>query len=567
MAPARDSSRTESWYRAVVAALFAWVIGAGFYLAWTTGSTTDERIHVSSAYIGLVRGEYRFDPEHPFLFKDLTALPLFALKVRLPSNDRALWNGAAPTFYDSWREARLWGDEFFYESGNDAALITFLSRIPGVLSLIALCALVFFLSRLWFSKEVAIWALAFTAFSPTLFGHGVLANNDVPVALAVLASVWALWKYGSRPNLASAAVAGAVIAITVLTKYSGLGILPVALVWLIYLIRKRKVSGRAALLHTLVVLAICWVATFTVYFWHSPVLVTRQYDLPQNNRDLLGKLGISESSALNALRWVLPSAYLKGLYYNYTSVAKGRPSFLLDHLYGRGVWFYFPVLFALKTQVAALALLATGLFWRIRGRRPAEHMTFVERRNQLKFLLLATTLVYGAMILASKLNIGFRHAAPLLPLFSLFLALAVVRLRAYWRWLIGAAYLAPVLWQFNNLIGFSNVLVWPHDKAYLYFSDSNLDWGQQTREIVQVAKRRYAGEPIYMDYSWDPVGLRYYGLNFLPVDPEHLPDHGVIVVTASQLSADAPWRRFRNYKPDYVLMNNTFFYRADRVPR
>src|SRR5690606_5018407 len=122
-----------TWLRKhAVAALLIWTACAGLYGASHASMTTDEGIHVASGDLSLTRCDTRFDPEHPFLIKYVTALPLVLLQPALPPNDQLLWDRAGSTFYDAWGEARQWTEEWFYSSGNDADLMIFLARLPAV---------------------------------------------------------------------------------------------------------------------------------------------------------------------------------------------------------------------------------------------------------------------------------------------------------------------------------------------------------------------------------------------------------------------------------------------------
>ena len=54
-----------------------------------------------------------------------------------------------------------------------------------------------------------------------------------------------------------------------------------------------------------------------------------------------------------------PWLFLRGL--GWMLITAVRPSFLLGHLYPHGVWYYFPVLFVLKSLPGFLGLLALTL--------------------------------------------------------------------------------------------------------------------------------------------------------------------------------------------------------------
>ncbi|MBU6389711.1 hypothetical protein KGQ71_04325, partial [Patescibacteria group bacterium] len=113
----RNRPRLSRLHVIAVVATLAWVLGAGLYSAWNNSMTSDEGVHAASGYLVLTRHEFRFDPEHPYLFKIISALPLLAVRLNPPSDDQRLWNAAWPSNYDSWKEARQWADEWFYNSG------------------------------------------------------------------------------------------------------------------------------------------------------------------------------------------------------------------------------------------------------------------------------------------------------------------------------------------------------------------------------------------------------------------------------------------------------------------
>ena len=260
-------------HRILVTLLFLWVAGAGLLLAWKDSLTTDEDIHMASGYTILTRNDFRFDPEHTPLFKELTALPLLALRLNAPPNDRPLWSAAGATFYDSWKEARQWSDEWTYISGNPADTMKVLARIPSVLSLLGLCGLLYYLSREWFGRSVALWTLFFTAFNPTLLAHGHLANDDVAVATAIVFGIALFWRYLKSPTLAGALLTGVGLTVAVGTKFTGFGLLPLFAIYLAWYAWQEG-AGLRTLRHGLLMLLTFWVGIWTLYGFHSPLNLT-----------------------------------------------------------------------------------------------------------------------------------------------------------------------------------------------------------------------------------------------------------------------------------------------------
>ena len=102
--------------------------------------------------------------------------------------------------------------------------------------------------------------------------------------------------------------------------------------------------------------------------------------------------GILLAAKLHAL----PESWLYGLT-DVRAMANGMPSYFFGRVYLHGVWFYFPVLFIIKTTLAMLALLALTLFAVLRG--------WLRADRELWFLA-APPALYVIVAMSSHLNIG-----------------------------------------------------------------------------------------------------------------------------------------------------------------
>ena len=57
-----------------------------FFSSWNDAATFDEVAHIPAGYSYLTQKDYRLNPEHPPLIKDLSAIPLLFLKLNLLIN-------------------------------------------------------------------------------------------------------------------------------------------------------------------------------------------------------------------------------------------------------------------------------------------------------------------------------------------------------------------------------------------------------------------------------------------------------------------------------------------------
>lgn len=552
---------TSKLRKLLVAFILTLTLGIGLTLAWRDSMTTDEGIHVASAYLVFTRQEFRFDPEHPYTYKYLTALPLLFLKPNMPPDDAALWEGAYPTVYDSWKEAREWTDQWFYRSGNNADLMIFLARIPGIFCLVGLCWLVYYLASRWFSEKVGLYALVFTAFNPTVLAHGHLANNDVAAALAFLGTVWALWHYSLSPSLKRAALVGLILGIAQTTKFSLLLLMPITFLWLVYL-GYLKMGWKRAVSDLAIIGIIVWAIIWLSYLMPLSLIRGTAFSI-RGSQELPEVITIGRQyfKYVLALRYVLPIDYVKGVMLVLGSSAFGRTSYLLGHSVFGGLWYYFPVVFLLKTQLIGLLLLAIGLVVGIKRHFNPRAWT------PLTVLLLGCVFVYASTSMVNKLNLGIRHILPLLPFASMAMALSLAWLTERYSWkhlsaTIISLYILPIIISSSNLIGFGNLLVSP-PHSYRYFNDSNLDWGNQAKKIAAVVRDHYGNEPLFVNNNWNPYALGYYGVTVKRYDPFHPPVGGLIAVTGTQMTYPE-WEPYQHIEPDYILDNTTYFFRLVR---
>lgn len=537
-------------------------------MAWNDSLTTDEGIHTASGYLAMTRGEFRFDPEHPFLYKYLTALPLLTLKLNNPPNDQKLWAAAKPTFYDSWKESREWTDEWFYHSGNPARLMIFVSRLPSVLVMVFLGWFVFYIAQKWYGRKVGLLALFATAFNPTILAHGVLTNNDCAVALSIILSVYFLWSYLQKPNLKNAFYLGLFVGMAQIVKFTSIGLIPILVLALIMSFYWRKdVQIKAK--HILVIFLTIWLVIWAGYLFKSDInlnpstasiLATYQEGLKFKQLNLL--------NIIEFIRHLLPMAYIKGLIMIQISTLLGRGAYILGHTYYPSVWFYFPVIFSIKTPLAGIILWFTALFLIIIKTKKIK--IFSKGQDLASFCLNLAFITFLTLSLINKLNLGIRHILPLMPFLSIYFGLSVVFLLQYFQkswqkllvWLLVASYGFSVILQFPNLIGYVNILVHPYSKTYSYTADSNLDWGYQVNEAVDLIKSKYANQKIYSDYIWNGYAFAYFGVNTIRFDLKNPPKDGIIMISGSELSQDK-YQSYRKLVPINAIANGLFFYKID----
>ncbi|MDP2734626.1 MAG: glycosyltransferase family 39 protein, partial [bacterium] len=186
--------------------------------------TFDELAHIPAGYSYLTKQDYRINPEHPPLAKDLAALPLLFLNLNFPEQSQNwLQDAGAPPW---WVQFDL-GTEFLYQSGNDPQEIIVWSRIPMIFLLLALGWLLFTWTRSLAGNGPALLALFLFSLSPTLLAHGRLVTTDVAAAFGAVLSLLFWVRFLKEPTKKHVLYAGIAFGVAMLLKFSLILLVPV----------------------------------------------------------------------------------------------------------------------------------------------------------------------------------------------------------------------------------------------------------------------------------------------------------------------------------------------------
>src|SRR4051812_6703621 len=107
----------REWHGLIAAALLAAMFGLGLGSMVGNSAIVDEVAHIPSGYSYLHYGDYRLNPEHPPLIKDLAGLPLQFMHLKFPDNEPAWTTDVNGQWEAGWN--------FLYHEGNNADAILF----------------------------------------------------------------------------------------------------------------------------------------------------------------------------------------------------------------------------------------------------------------------------------------------------------------------------------------------------------------------------------------------------------------------------------------------------------
>jgi hypothetical protein len=194
-----------------------------------------------------------------------------------------------------------------------------------------------------------------------------------------------------------------------------------------------------------------------------------------------------------------PLLYLRGVFW--VLLTGKRATFILGHTYPHGVWFYFPVVFALKSSLGFLGLLLLSLVAAIsRMMRGATSIAAISPQLASHWRVLwVGLLVFTGACMLSPLDISIRHfSTPLVLLILLLTPLPRMlgELRAQSRTtaamgtaavaVLAASCLFTAVRAYPYFFPYINALCLGHP-AYELVNDSNVDWNQSLPEVKRFA--------------------------------------------------------------------------------
>ncbi len=482
-------------------------------------------------------------------------LPLLALKPRIPDALRS-----EKTLVIDKKPADL-GALFLYDPANRTEAMLMASRMAVAVSAAALGWILFAASRRLHGPAAGLLTLTLYCLNPVIISNGALATTDLVTALVFTVAAGAYWRLIHRPTLAWTVAFGISFGALLSTKFTGVVFPAIAAV----LLAVRWAAGprpvrawRLALVNAVaavVAYGVIWLI-YGFHYAHGAPLDASVW--AQSDSGFAARL-------VDVCRrgHVLPEAYLFDIHVFLWKVH--RLVFFMGRYSWAGFWSFFPLVIFFKTPPALLLALCVAVVAMVLAlRRNALSSPRVDLYGLAPFL--ATGIVYGAIAVESRFNIGIRHILPVFPMLFV-VAGAAARLPFNRRWLaavIGGAILAgsivEVLIARPNYLSYVNEFGGGPRNGWRLFVDSSYDWGQDLpavrRWIDARAVRPGADRPVYFSYFGNDF-IDHYGVRafLLPQDIERralIPavlEPGTYIICATMLqgigsgSVRGPWQR------------------------
>jgi hypothetical protein len=333
----------------------------------------------------------------------------------------------------------------------------------------------------------------------------------------LLLFIIALKRFLTQSSLSSALVLGAVFGIGVVTKYSLVVLIPVSfailIAWAIWRLLEKRSSIASVALSVSSVFIIAYVILIAFYAFHVDRIDGNESSTIASWFYLTGNSGEAFKQFLSWLPPLLPRYFVYGIDMVVQDSRDGRSTFLLGQVSDTGWWYYFPVVFTLKTTIPFLITSLCGFVW-------AVFQVLGRKRYVLLYAVLPAAL-YLALAMSSHLNIGIRHLLPMFPFvaitgagfLSTLIDFAFTRSKLLgipFAVLVFVTFMIIFISTFPNYLTYTSPLAGGPDRAWHKLSDSNLETGQEVKPLAIYLKahgqNRVTGIMVGGEF------LKYYGV-------------------------------------------------------
>ena len=368
-------------------------------------ATFDEAVILYSGSNFLHTGETRSNAENPLLAKSLLAFPTLFMDVHIPETpDNELFSYKMGTGFAT-------SHKFLYVD-NDASKILFWSRLMNVLLCFSCAVLLYFFLRLFIKRKLAFIGMFLFLLSPTVTANARLATVDIAVMLFIFGSSYFLFKALLSGKTVWAVLAGIMTAGAMLSKFTGILLIPIILIQLIiYCLHKGDKTARLNALKFFAVIILSCLLLINLCYLFKDV----GYSLNDSGvrSPLLSK--VASIPLLNAIPVPLPLSYVKGFDIVAFNNQPGFPNIFMGKYYSNGGswWYYYLVVSALKIPIPFLILIVSGII--LASRR-------FYRRWEYYFILIPPLAIFLNFSFIAYRQLGIRYILPLFP----FLAIAAL---------------------------------------------------------------------------------------------------------------------------------------------
>lgn len=505
----KPSSAFSSMIAGLLLVLMAVLAGGA---ALRESVTVDEVAHIGAGVSYLQKLDLRMNEEHPPLAKVWAAIPLVIRGTHADYSSTA-WTFGEKKFFGAYLGQWVFG-AWILEHWNDSASTVAWARFPMLLLTLALGWTLFVTARRLGGNWGGLVCLSVYVSYPAFLAFGPLVHTDIPVTLFTLLTLWTFAEIWREPDRKKSFLFGLCLAGAILSKFTA-GILFFAFGIFAVTTRWWPVAGQPGNKpEQRVWRRLRWRSTYRGIAWASGFVYVFYFIFSiRQTTDILDFVGHGRPAFIPLRRLLMPAwLFLRGLFL--VLLTASRPTFILGHAYPHGVWFYYPVVFLLKSPLGFLGLLVLAVIIALFRKRTGNQSAVGDEARVHWRVLWVSLIVFTVVCLMSRLDISIRHFTVPIVLIIIMLA-PLPRMMMDFRptssafamtggtlvivlavtCLLTAVRAYPFYFPYINSLSFGR-------PAYSLMSDSNVDWNQSIPEATRFAEQR----------GLQKIALDWYGL-------------------------------------------------------
>lgn len=430
--------------------------------------TCDETVHIPAGYFYVKKGDFFINYEHPPFSKTLSGIFLLTKKIFFPED---LYKQLRDNEWD-------FGKAFFYLNRENVDNIVFSARFPMILLSILLGFFIYLWSKELYGFFAGIFSLFLFSFCPNFLGHSCLVTTDVPFTTFFIIFLYFLSKFFQTDDKKYLIFSGIFFGLSIGTKFTGIVIIPFII--LIFLILETKASFKNKFKFLL--------PYFLVSFILIPFLILLfTYRIYGFGNFLLG---------------------LKQIIFETTE--RGHKSFLNGRFSNYGWRYYFIFAFLYKTSIPVIIFFIISIL--------------IQRKIEKKEIyLIFPAIIYFVFSSLSKKQIGIRYILPFYALIYIYCGRIIfyqekIRINQNFKKIV--FYLLIFWYIFSSFrihphyLAYFNEIIGGPDNGWRYLIDSNIDWGQDLKELKKYLKKE--GDPEIMFNYFGSIFPETYGIIYEP---------------------------------------------------
>ena len=450
--------------------------------------THDEYWHLPVGHLNLTTGQFHYDNLNPPLLRMWAAIPL-------------LFSETNPVSINAETDETGHGDVFSKANPKNYHSLFFRGRIMIGLLSVGTGLLIGIWASKWFGMKAGLLSVLIWTFGPNVTGHASIVTTDLGAAFFFIASALMMISYSEKLNWSRAIYSGVLLGLSQLAKYTCVILYPIGFVIFVLVSFKNyetlKNKWKMILLQGLGVIVTSILVINLGYLFNGSFKSLNDYEFQSSSLKSISQ----KVSFISIVPF--PEDYVKGIDRQRAVMEKQHPVYLDGEWSLKGFPHYY-----LMTLVYKIPHAVQGLFFFTLislFRKSAEKKNWIHQ-----LLLLVPFLILFFIASHSGMQLGLRYLLPVYPFLVVWISQSAELIDLKKNIVVTAIFvlcLVGIPFSFRNHpyhISYFNEWAGGAAGGRYHLLDSNLDWGQDLREL-----RAWLDEnPI------DNLKLAYFGMLF-----------------------------------------------------